>query len=64
MRTTIEIDDELMRQARLCSGASTKKATVNAGLRMLVEAHAQSSIARLRGKVQWQGDLDRSRLGR
>jgi Arc/MetJ family transcription regulator len=64
MRTNIDIDDQLMRQAMRHSGARTKKATVEAGLRLLVETHAQRSITRLRGKVRWQGDLNQSRLGR
>jgi Arc/MetJ family transcription regulator len=64
MRTNIEIDDQLMRRAMRSSGARTKKATVEAGLRLLVETHAQRSITRLRGKVQWQGNLNQSRLGR
>jgi len=64
MRTNIEIDDRLMRQAMRCSGARTKKAAVEAGLRLLAETHAQASIRRLRGKVRWEGDLERSRLAR
>jgi hypothetical protein len=46
------------------SGARTKKAVVEAGLRLLVKTHSQTAIRRLRGKVQWQGDLKESRLGR
>jgi Arc/MetJ family transcription regulator len=64
MRTNIEIDDRLMRRAMRCSGARTKKAAVEAGLRLLAETHAQGSIRRLHGKVRWEGDLDQSRLGR
>jgi Arc/MetJ family transcription regulator len=64
MRTNIEIDDRLMRRAMRCSGARTKKAAVEAGLRLLAETHAQASIRRLRGKVRWEGDLERSRLAR
>jgi len=64
MRTNIDIDDRLMRQARRISGAPTKKAVVEAGLRLLVETHAQGEIRRLRGKVRWEGDLEVSRLGR
>jgi Arc/MetJ family transcription regulator len=58
MRTTIEIDDRLMREAMRRSGARTKKAAVEAGLRLLVATHAQGSVRRLRGKVQWEGDLE------
>lgn len=64
MRTNIDIDDELMRQAMRRSGARTKKAAVEAGLRLLVKTHAQTAIRRLRGKVRWEGNLDESRLGR
>ncbi len=64
MRTNIDIDDRLMRQAMRRSGAPTKKATVEAALRLLVETHAQRAIRQLRGKVQWEGDLNQSRLGR
>jgi len=64
MRTNIDIDDRLMRQAMRCSGAPTKKAAVEKGLRLLVQTHGQSAIRRWRGKVKWEGDLAQSRLGR
>jgi Arc/MetJ family transcription regulator len=64
MRTNIEIDDQLMHQAMRSSGARTKKAAVEAGLRLLVKIHSQTDIRRLRGKVKWQGDLNESRQGR
>lgn len=64
MRTNIEIDDALMQEAMRRSGATTKKATVEEALRLLVKAHSQASIRKLRGKIKWEGDLNRSRLGR
>ncbi|HET7891761.1 MAG TPA: type II toxin-antitoxin system VapB family antitoxin [Candidatus Sulfotelmatobacter sp.] len=64
MRTNIDIDDRLMRLAMRQSGARTKKATVEAALRLLVETHAQTAIRRLKGKVRWQGNLGESRRGR
>jgi len=64
MRTNIEIDDRLMREALRSSGARTKRATVEAGLRLLVQVRRQSGIRRLRGKVRWEGDLNESRRGR
>jgi Arc/MetJ family transcription regulator len=64
MRTNIDIDDRLMRQAMRKSGARTKRAAVEAGLRLLIQTRNQKSIRRLRGKGRWEGDLDRSRLGR
>jgi Arc/MetJ family transcription regulator len=64
MRTNIDIDDDLMRQAMRSSGARTKRAVVEEGLRLLIRTRGQASIRRLRGKVKWEGDLERSRLGR
>lgn len=64
MRTNIDIDDRLMRQAMRCSGARTKKAAVEAGLRLLAQTHAQGAVRNLRGKVKWEGDLRESRLAR
>jgi Arc/MetJ family transcription regulator len=64
MRTNIDIDDDLMQQAMRTTGSRTKKAVVDAALRLLVKTHAQTGIRQLRGKVQWQGDLHESRQGR
>jgi len=64
VRTNIDIDDGLMRQAMRSSGARTKKSAVEAALRLLVQTHAQGGIRALRGKVRWEGNLNRSRLGR
>lgn len=61
MRTNIEIDDQLMRQAMKATGMRTKRATVEAGLRALAQIRGQASIRRLRGKIQWDGDLEKSR---
>lgn len=64
MRTNIEIDDVLMRRAMRVSGAKTKKAAVEAGLRLLVETGAQTGIRQLRGKIKWVGDLGEMRRAR
>jgi Arc/MetJ family transcription regulator len=64
MRTNIEIDDELMRQAMKASGATTKKGVVESGLRLAVRLKAQEGIRALRGKVKWEGNLDEMRQGR
>ena len=64
MRTNIDIDDALMRQAMRSSGARTKRAAVEEALRLLIQTRGQRSIRRLRGKVAWEGDLDESRRDR
>ena len=64
MRTNIDIDDRLMEEAMKSSGSRTKRAAVEAGLRLLIRTRSQDSIRKLRGKIKWEGDLERSRLGR
>jgi Arc/MetJ family transcription regulator len=64
MRTNIVIDDQLMAEAMKATGLPTKKAVVEAGLRLLIQVQAQSGVRRLRGKVNWQGNLDESRSAR
>jgi Arc/MetJ family transcription regulator len=64
MRTNIDIDDRLIHEAMQKTGSRTKKAVVEEALRLLVKVHEQTSIRRLRGKIQWEGDLDESRLSR
>jgi Arc/MetJ family transcription regulator len=64
MRTNIEIDDKLLSQAMRVAGLSTKRATVEEGLRLLVRIGKQvETIAELRG-LGWEGDLDDMRRGR
>jgi Arc/MetJ family transcription regulator len=64
VRTNIDIDDRLMREAMRRSGARTKRAAVEEALRLLIQTRAQKSIRRLRGKVTWEGNLELSRRGR
>jgi len=64
MRTNIEIDDRLMRRAMKASGAPTKKAAVEAGLKLLADTYSQGLFQKFRGRVQWEGDLEQSRLDR
>ena len=64
MRTNIEIDDELLSQAMAATGLSTKRATVEEGLRLLVRMRRQiKALANLEG-LGWEGDLDKMREGR
>ena len=64
MRTNIEIDDKLMKDAMRSANTKTKKETVEAGLRILIQIKGQEGIRKLRGKVKWEGDLDELRGGR
>jgi Arc/MetJ family transcription regulator len=64
MRTNIEIDDAVLREAQRLTGAKTKRETVDLALRELVARHERAEILKLRGKVRWEGDLSTSRRGR
>jgi Arc/MetJ family transcription regulator len=62
MRTNIVIDDTLMAEAMKVSTLKTKKATVESGLRLLIQIKKQERIKSLRGKLKWDDDLDKMRL--
>jgi Arc/MetJ family transcription regulator len=64
MRTNVVIDDELMAEALESTGLNTKKAVIEEALRTLVRLKKQEQIRSLRGKLQWEGDLDSQREGR
>jgi Arc/MetJ family transcription regulator len=64
MRTNIDIDDELLAEAMRRSGLKTKKAAVEEALRLLIKRHRQRDILELRGKLKWEGNLEKSRLDR
>ena len=64
MRTNIEIDDTVMREAQRLVGTRTKRETVDLALRELVARHGRLGVLDLRGRVHWQGDLTESRRGR
>ena len=62
MRTNIVIDDDLMRDALKATGAKTKREAVELVLRTLLKLRKQQQIKTLRGRINWQGDLERMRL--
>lgn len=64
MRTNIEIDDEVLREAQRLIGTPTKRETVDTALRELVSRHRRIGVLDLRGRVLWEGDLEQSRRGR
>ena len=61
MRTNIVIDDELMAKAMAATGAKTKKEAVEIALKRLVQIEGQKEILKYRGKLRWEGDLDKMR---
>lgn len=64
MRTNIELDDRLVSQAQRLTGLKTKRAVVHEALRHLVRLYRQRNVRKLRGKLEWHGDLNKTREGR
>jgi Arc/MetJ family transcription regulator len=62
MRTNIAIDDKLMSEAAKLSQLKTKKAVVEEGLKLLIRIKKQEHIRKLKGKLKWEGDLEKMRL--
>lgn len=62
MRTNIVINDELINEALKLTDLGTKKAVVEEGLKLLVKLKKQEKIKSLRGKLHWEGDLEKMRL--
>ena len=49
MRTTINLDDDLVEAAQRVSGMTERTALIHAGLKALIERESARRLARLRG---------------
>lgn len=58
METHIKIDSNLINEAMKLSGLQTKKATVEAGLKLMISLKKQEEIKQFKGKLKWEGNLD------
>ena len=63
MRTTLNIDDQLLEEARRITGMTEKAALVREGLRALIERESARRLSRLGGSEphletvpRWQSD--------
>ncbi len=61
MRTNIIIDDLLMAEVLKATGAKTKREVVELGLRTLLMLKQQEAIKAFKGKLKWEGDLEKMR---
>lgn len=64
MRTTLNLDDQALEEAMACADGQTKTEVVNAALRSFARGKRQKKLLELRGKVEWEGDIDRLRMRR
>lgn len=61
MRTNIDIDDKLLKEAMKYTKLSTKKDVVNFVLDDYVRLQKRKLLLSLRGKVKWEGNLNEMR---
>ena len=61
MRTTVDLPEELLEEARRLWHFRTKQETLTAGLEELVRKAHREELRRLAGKVDLDLDLSRSR---
>jgi Arc/MetJ family transcription regulator len=63
-RTNIVLDDKLIKEGMKVTGIKTQRALVDHALRELLRHEAQTEILKLKGNVDWKGNLDEWRRGR
>jgi len=61
MRTTLNIDDEALETAMKYAPGLTKTEIVNQALRQFARAKSMRGLLDLKGKVRWEGDIDKLR---
>jgi Arc/MetJ family transcription regulator len=64
MRTTLDIPEEILEEARHACGHRTKRETVISGLEELIKKAKREDLRRLAGKMNLRIDLARSRRRR
>jgi len=64
MRTNVILNDELIRKAQQLTGIKTKKDVIHEALVTLIRMREQAQVRALRGKLPWDGDLNRQRQER
>jgi Arc/MetJ family transcription regulator len=63
-RTNIVLDEQLVRRGLKVSGCKSKRELVDLALREFLKIAKRRELLALRGRVTWEGDLDRLRRSR
>lgn len=63
-RTNIVLDDKLVENCLKATGINTRKALIDYALKELLRHKSQKKILELRGKINWDGNLNDWRKGR
>jgi Arc/MetJ family transcription regulator len=64
LRTNVELDEKLVKEAMKFAHKKTKKEIVNYALEELVKRFKRKQLLELEGKVEWTGNLDEMRKSR
>ncbi|OGX03981.1 MAG: hypothetical protein A3G87_04645 [Omnitrophica bacterium RIFCSPLOWO2_12_FULL_50_11] len=63
-RTVVDLKDDLVRKARKLTGLSKKVELVNYALARLIQQKEAEKILKLKGSVEWEGNLKAMRRNR
>ncbi len=63
-KTNVQLDEELVGEAKALTGTRFTKDVIDLALRRLVRNLRRRRILQLAGKVNWEGDLKEMRRGR
>jgi len=63
-RTNVVLDEKIIGQAKKATGIRVTRQLLDYALRELLRHQKQRDILKLRGKVDWEGDLAEMRRGR
>ena len=61
MRTTLNLDEQLLKEAQRATGMKERTALIHAGLRALIERESARRLARLGGSEPGLGSVPRRR---
>lgn len=64
MRVQVVLDDDLLHKAQELTGIRSVEGVITEALKLFVRVHEQQGLRKLRGKVDWDGDLGEMRRGR
>jgi Arc/MetJ family transcription regulator len=63
-RTNVVLDEKLVNDCIKATGIKTQKALIDHALRELLRHEKQIKLLELKGKINWEGNLDDWRRGR
>jgi Arc/MetJ family transcription regulator len=63
-RTNVVLDENIVGRAKKLTGIKVTRQLLDYALRELLRHRRQRDILKLRGKVDWEGDLAEMRRGR